>query len=307
MYKVWLTGGTGMVGRNLREHPKAADHQVLAPNRKSLNLLDDKSVKEWVITNRPDIVIHAAGKVGGISANIEAPVEFLDINTRIGRNVLLAARDANVPRLINLSSSCFYPANANCPIKENQVLSGPLEPTNEGYAIAKIFAMRLCKYINQENKSLNYKTLIPCNLYGPWDDFSENGGHMLPAVVAKIHAAHRDGKNEVEIWGDGNARREFMYAKDVADGIWTAVNHFEHLPYVMNLGMGHNLSINDYYRVAAEVIGWKGTFVHNLDRPVGMKQKIVDISRQTQFGWQPSVPLFEGISLLYKHYLQFHT
>lgn len=204
-------------------------------------------------------------------------------------------------------SNCFYTTNTNWPIIENQVLSGPLEPTNEGYAIAKIFAMRLCKYIKQENKSLSYKTLIPCNLYGPWDDFSENGGHMLPAVVAKIHAALRDGKNEVEIWGDGNARREFMYAKDVADGIWTAVNHFEHLPNVMNLGMGHDLSIKDYYRVAAEVIGWKGTFVHNLDRPVGMKQKIVDISRQTQFGWQPSVSLFEGISLMYKHYLQFHT
>lgn len=307
MTKVWLTGSSGMVGRNLQAHPKAEMYQVLAPNRSELDLLDSKAVTEWVAANQPDIVIHCAGKVGGISANMAEPVDFLDINTRLGRNVLMAARDAEVPYLINLSSSCFYPAKAQNPLKEDMVLTGALEQTNEGYALAKIVTMKLGLYISRENQALSYKTIIPCNLYGPWDNFSLEGSHMLPAVIAKLHAAKQSGSKEVEIWGDGTARREFMYAQDAADGIWEAASRLDELPDVMNLGVGRDHSINHYYAEAAKVIGWQGNFVHNLDRPVGMQEKLVDTSKQTDFGWRPTYALERGIAETYAHYLKHYA
>lgn len=304
MAKVWITGGSGMVGRNLLAHPSAQAHQVLAPGRAELDLLDADAVRAWVAKNGPDLVIHAAGKVGGISANIAAPVDFLELNTRIGRNVLMSARAADVPRVVNLSSSCVYPAEGQNPLTEDQILTGALEPTNEGYAIAKIFAMRLCEYISREDPSLSYKTLLPCNLYGPYDDFSPTGSHLLPAIIRKVHDAKETGMGEVEIWGDGTARREFMYAADAADGIWAAVDRFNDLPDVMNLGLGKDHSVNDYYAAAAAVIGWKGSFTHDLSKPVGMKQKLVSVDRQTTFGWQANHSLQDGIAKTYAYYLE---
>lgn len=307
MAKVWLTGGSGMVGRNLQEHARAGVHKVLAPRRAELDLSDAQAVRDWVARHAPDVVIHAAGRVGGIQANIANPVAFLDENTTIGRNVLLAARAARVPRLVNLSSSCVYPAQGRNPLDEDQILTGALEPTNEGYALAKIFAMRLCDYISREDPALSYKTLIPCNLYGPWDTFTPGASHLLPAIIAKCHAARGAGTETVEIWGDGTARREFMYAEDAADGIWEAVARFDDLPSVMNLGLGHDHSVNDYYATAARVIGWDGAFTHDLSKPVGMKQKLVDTTRQRAFGWQASHSLEEGIAKTYAHYLEHHA
>ncbi|MCY4005829.1 MAG: NAD-dependent epimerase/dehydratase family protein [Rhodobacteraceae bacterium] len=302
-----MTGGTGMVGRNLQAHVRAGSHDVMAPPRSELDLLDEDEVSAWVAGACPEIVIHAAGKVGGIRANMEDPLNFMDVNMRIGRNVLMAAWRANVPRLINLASSCFYPARAQNPLREDQILTGPCESTNEGYALAKILVMRMGYYISRQNPALSYKTLIPCNLYGPWDDFSANGSHMLPAAIAKIHGALMAGDEEVEIWGDGTARREFMYAEDVADGIWAAVEQFDRLPEVMNLGVGADRTINEYYAAAARVIGWTGSFVHNLECPVGMKSKLLDITRQSVFGWSPQYTLEEGIAKTYAHYLEHDT
>lgn len=307
MARVWLTGGRGMVGRNVQDHPRADAHEVLAPGRDTLDLTDAAAVETFVAETRPDIVIHAAGKVGGIQANIAAPVEFLEVNTTIGRNVLMAARKARVPRVVNLSSSCVYPANGQNPLNEEQILTGALEPTNEGYAIAKIFAMRLCDYITREDPTLQYKTLIPCNLYGAWDTFTPGASHLLPAIIAKTHDAQQTQASEVEIWGDGTARREFMFAEDAADGIWEAVERFDDLPSVMNLGLGHDHSVNDYYAAAAEVIGWNGQFTHDLSKPVGMKQKLTDVSRQKAFGWQPEHSLADGIAKTYAHYLEHHA
>ncbi|MCY4348224.1 MAG: NAD-dependent epimerase/dehydratase family protein [Thiotrichales bacterium] len=303
MTKIWITGGSGMVGRNLRAHPIAKSHQVLAPERSELDLMYGEAVSAWLADAMPDIIIHNAGKVGGISANMSGLIEFLDANTMIGRNVLMAARSIGIPRVINLASSCFYPVNGRNPLSEDQILTGALEQTNEGYALAKVFCQRLCAYISRDGSGLAYKTLIPCNLFGPWDDFSPHGAHMLPAVIAKIHAARQQGSPEVEIWGDGTARREFMYAQDAADGIWAAVERFDDLPDVMNLGMGHDLSVREYYHAVANVIGWNGKFVLNLDRPVGVKRKLMDTSRQAAFGWQPKCTLEEGIAKTYAYFL----
>ncbi|MDO9132652.1 GDP-L-fucose synthase [Hydrogenophaga sp.] len=300
--KLLITGGTGMVGRNICEHPLAHEWDVMAPGRRELDLSNSAAVLAYFEQERPDAVIHAAGRVGGIQANMAHPVDFLVQNVDLGRNIILAARAAGVQRLINVASSCMYPRAANNPLTEDLLLKGELEPTNEGYALAKIFATRLCEYIRRESPALHYKTLIPCNLYGRHDKFAPEHSHLLPAIIHKLHLAKTSGAPTVEIWGDGTARREFMYAGDVAEATLRAVVEIESLPDEMNVGLGHDYSINEYYAIAANVIGWKGQFVHDLTKPVGMKQKLVSIERQTAWGWLPKTTLEHGIGLAYRYY-----
>ncbi len=293
-----------MVGQNILEHPDAVKWEFVAPTSKELDLTDFAATRQFITDVRPDAIIHSAGRVGGIQANIANPVDFLVTNVDLGRNVILAARDAGVTKLLNLASSCMYPRNAANPLGEDLVLKGELEPTNEGYALAKIFATRLCEYINREAAGLHYKTLIPCNLYGRHDKFSPQHSHLIPAIIHKVHQAKIHNLAKVEIWGDGTARREFMYAGDLADAVLRAMEEFNQLPDMINIGLGHDYSINDYYSVAAKVIGWQGQFVHDTTKPVGMKKKLVDISRQRAWGWMPATALHEGIEKAYHYYLQ---
>lgn len=302
--KLLVTGGGGMVGRNILEHSLTREWEVRAPDRRELDLADFAAVQAWMQREKPDAVIHSAGRVGGIQANVASPVDFLVQNVDVGRNVILAARDAGVSRLLNLASSCMYPRVAQSPLTEDLVLSGGLEPTNEGYALAKIFSTRLCEYIRRESPSLQYKTLIPCNLYGRHDKFSPEHSHLVPAIIHKVHVAKTMSADQVEIWGDGNARREFMYAGDFADAALRALTDIECLPETMNIGMGHDRSINEYYETAARVIGWQGKFVHDLTKPIGMRQKLVSTARQSAWGWSPRTSLEEGIRLAYRHYTE---
>lgn len=303
-YKVLLTGGNGMVGKNILQHPNARNFNFLAPTRADLDLRDYAKTQEYFFKHSPDFVIHAAGLVGGIEANITKPVDFLVENVDLGRNVIMASRSAGVKNLLNLSSSCVYPCNAPNPLSENFVFQGGLEPTNEGYALAKIFAMRLCEYLHKEDTSLQYKTFIPCNLYGLFDKFDPEHSHLIPAIIYKIHRAKLSGDKTVEIWGDGTARREFMFAGDLADAVLCALDNFASLPDLMNIGLGFDYSINEYYDVAAKVIGWQGVFVHNLTRPVGMMQKLVSIQRQSRWGWSSSTSLEVGLSKTYDYFLK---
>ena len=302
--RILLTGGRGMVGRNILEHPLAGQWDFVAPSSCELDLTDFAATRRLMAEVKPDAVIHSAGRVGGIQANMAHPVDFLVTNVDLGRNVILAAREAGVSKLLNLASSCVYPRNVANPLNEDLILKGELEPTNEGYAIAKIFATRLCQYISRENPSLHYKTLIPCNLYGRHDKFTLTHSHLIPAIIHKVHQAKQQGLATVEIWGDGTARREFMYAGDFADAVLRSLAAFEQMPELMNIGLGHDFSINEYYAATAEVIGWQGDFVHDTTKPVGMKQKLVSIYRQRTWGWMPVTSLHEGIQEAYQYYLQ---
>lgn len=299
--KILLTGGRGMVGRNVLEHHSAIEYEILAPSSEELNLLNSKKVQTYLDQNKPDMVIHAAGIVGGIQANISEPVKFLVDNMQIGLNVLMAARDTGVNQLINLSSSCMYPRSAENPLSEDLILKGELEPTNEGYALAKVSSTRLCEYIHREDTSYQYKTVIPCNLYGRFDKFDPKHSHMIPAVIKKIS----DAKNEtqIDIWGDGLARREFMYAGDLADFIFYAISRFEAMPQNINVGLGHDYTINEYYQEIAKVVGFTGKFVHDLSKPVGMKQKLIDDAKLQKFGWSHRTSLADGIRQTYDFYL----
>lgn len=291
-----------MVGRNIAEHPDAAGWNLLLPRRPELDLLDNAAVLAYVDRHHPDAIVHAAGRVGGIHANISHPVEFLVENTDMGRNVIMAAMQVGVPAVLNLGSSCMYPRDVDGLLREEMILTGELEPTNEGYAIGKIFAARLCDYIRRTRPELQYKTLIPSNLYGRYDKFDPRHSHLIPAIIHKVHEARRTGATEVEIWGDGTARREFLYAGDLADAIWRAIGDVESLPGYLNIGLGADYSVNEYYAAVAEVIGWGGRFVHDLSKPVGMRRKQVDVGRQTEWGWRPGHSLREGLAKTYQYY-----
>ena len=305
--RLLLTGGTGMVGRNIRAHPAARDWTVLAPGSAELDLTDAAAVADFFDQNRPDMVIHAAGRVGGIQANMAHPVAFLDQNLAMGRNVVMAAQRAGVRRLLNLASTCMYPRAAPNPLREEMVLTGELEPTNEGYALAKIVTMRLCDYIRREDEGAQYKTLIPCNLYGLHDKFDPRHSHLVPAIIHKVHEAKVQGLETVEIWGDGTARREFMFAGDLADAVWKATAGIDALPGAMNIGLGHDHTINEYYATVAEVVGWTGRFTHDLSKPVGMKRKLCATDRQAAWGWSAPTALRDGIAQTYRHYLEHHA
>ena len=293
-----------MVGRNIVDYLASKHYILLTPSSKELNLLDRNSVDRYLQKNTPDYIIHCAGIVGGIQANLANPVKFLVENVQMGLNIIMGAYEAGIHKFINLSSSCMYPREAVNPLQEELILKGELEPTNEGYAIAKVTATRLCEYIAKENDDFHYKTVIPCNLYGRYDKFDPKHSHMLPAVVKKIHEAKEDNQHSVDIWGDGEARREFMYAEDLADFIYYALENFEKMPQNINVGLGHDYRINEYYEAIAEVIGYEGEFVHDLSKPIGMKQKLIDDTKLQAFGWKYKTSLKEGINKIYDYYLK---
>ena len=300
--KIFLTGGTGMVGRNILEHPESNQHLFVAPTSKELNLLDSDAVTASLSQEKPDLIIHSAGLVGGIQANTANQVDFLVKNTYMGLNIISSAALLGIRNLINLGSSCMYPRTAINPLSESLVLQGELEPTNEGYALAKIVATRLCEYIVREDSTKNYKTLIPCNLYGRHDKYGETNSHLIPAVIQKMHEAKAAGKATVTIWGDGSARREFMNAADLAEFIYFAMDRFEKIPQNLNVGLGHDYSIAEYYRAVASVVGFEGSFEYDLNKPVGMRQKLVDVVQLESIGWKYKIKLIDGINQAYEFY-----
>lgn len=293
-----------MVGRNIAEFPRAQAHTILTPSSEELNLLNRPSIDNYIKANQPDIIIHCAGIVGGIQANIAQPVKFMVDNVQMGINIIMAAKEAGIKKLINMSSSCMYPRNATNPLTEELILQGELEPTNEGYAIAKITNTRLCEYIHREEPDYLYKTIIPCNLYGKYDKFDPKHSHMIPAVIKKIADAVQEGKNEIDIWGDGEARREFMYAEDLADFVFYAIQNFDRMPQNINVGLGHDYTINEYYKAIAKVIGFKGKFIHDLSKPIGMKQKLIDDTKLKTFGWKHHTSLDTGIQKTLEFYYE---
>ena len=202
--KILLTGGNGMVGRNILAHKESKNYLILSPGRKDLDLLCPIKIDAYLQEHQPDFIIHAAGIVGGIEANIKEPRKFLSDNANIGLNLINSALKNSVDSFLNLGSSCMYPKNAKNPLEVSSILDGKLEPTNEGYALSKILALKLCEYISVENPKKNYKTIIPCNLYGKFDNFDPGSSHMIPAVIHKIYQAHINNISTVDIWGDSN-------------------------------------------------------------------------------------------------------
>jgi GDP-L-fucose synthase len=198
----------------------------------------------------------------------------------------------------------MYLHSIDSPLTEDRLMTGELEPTNEGYALAKLFTAKLCQYIRQENPSMIYKTLIPCNIYGKHDNFDPETSHLVPAIIQKIHNAKINNLKFIDVWGDGTVRREFLYAGDLADAILLAVEDLDAIPDLMNLGFGSDYSINEYYQIIADIMNWKGIFKHDLDMPTGMRQKLNAIGLQRKWGWAAQISLRQGIEITYQYFLE---
>jgi GDP-L-fucose synthase len=301
--KILLTGGFGMVGQNILENDQSNFFEFIYPNSDELNLLEKDLIFDYLSTHQPDFIIHAAGRVGGIQANISDPKSFFIDNLLMGVNLISAADALNFSKVLNLGSSCMYPKDIEETLSESMILQGQLEPTNEGYAIAKIAVSKLCEYISKDSVNRSYKTVIPCNLYGRYDHFDESRSHLIPAVIRKLYLAEQDGKKVVSIWGDGSARREFMSASDLADFIFFAIKNFDKLPQNINVGIGHDYSVKEYYEHIAKVVGYEGSFEYDLTKPQGMKRKLVDTRLLNEIGWEHKLSLHDGLLEAFEYFL----
>ena len=303
--RVWVAGHLGMVGsavvRRLASEPVA---EVLTASRGELDLRRQADTEAWVSTHRPDVAVIAAAKVGGIQANRSAQGEFLYDNLMIAANAIEACRQAGVAKVVVLGSSCIYPREAPQPMREEHLLTGSLEPTNEGYAIAKIAALELTKMYRRQYQ-MPAVSLMPTNLYGPNDNFDLQTSHVLPALLRKIHEAKRDGHGTVQVWGSGRPQREFLHVDDAADATVFALRHYdgeEHL----NVGTGQDLPIRELVEIIAEVVGWQGEPIFDAAMPDGTPRKLLDVSKLRGLGWQASIGLREGIADTYRWYLANH-
>jgi len=300
---IMITGSTGMVGSNL-SRILSASYELFCPSRQQLDLQNGQLVQEYLKSHRPDVIVHCAGRVGGIQANMADPASFLVENVSMGLNLLMAGHEHGIQRILNLGSSCMYPRDAENPLKEEKILTGELEPTNEAYALAKIAVQRLCAYLTHSGESYSYRTIIPCNLFGPGDSFDLANSHMIPAAIRKLHYAQAEQQEFVEIWGDGSARREFMYVDELCRFIKLCIERYDDVPDVVNVGVGRDYTIQQYYDIIADVVGFKGKFKYNLNKPTGMRQKLVDITLATEsLGWQPKSDLRAAIQKTYSYFL----
>jgi GDP-L-fucose synthase len=300
---VWVTGHRGMVGSALvRALSKRDDCRILTATRQEVDLMDLTAVRRWMEANRPDVVIVAAAKVGGILANDTFPADFLYDNLAISANVIRSAYEFDTEKLLYLGSSCIYPRLAEQPIVEEALLAGPLEPTNEWYAIAKIAGIKLCQaYRKQYGRS--FIAAMPTNLYGPNDNFDLDSSHVLPAVIRKVHTAKVKGEASVVLWGTGKPRREFLYVDDMAAACVLLTEHYDGYEHV-NIGSGEDFEIRELARIIADVIGFKGRFTFDASKPDGVPRKLMDSSKLNRIGWSPTRTVVEGIRETYAWFLQ---
>ncbi len=301
--KIYVAGHRGMVGSAIvRKLRGEGFNNLIMRSSEELDLREQEAVRAFFREECPDYVFLAAAKVGGIQANKRYRAEFLYDNLMIEVNVMEAARQAGVKKLLFLGSSCIYPKMAPQPIREEYLLTGPLEPSNEPYAIAKIAGIKLCDAYRHQY-GMHFISAMPTNLYGPNDNYDLENSHVLPALLRKIHEAKEKGRTEVEIWGSGKPLREFLHVDDLAAACLFLMRHYDE-PGPINVGSGKEISIADLAVLIAEIVGYRGSFRFNTDKPDGTPRKLMDSSRLREMGWKPEIELGEGIRSIYKSLLE---
>ena len=303
--KIYIAGHNGMVGQAcLQILKKNKFNNIIGQTSKQLDLRNQQDLDNFINKENPDLVINAAGRVGGILYNINNNFSSIIDNSLIGLNLIRSSLNCKVKFFLNISSSCIYPDNIDRPIKEEDLLSGGIEQTNEGYALSKISVMKACEFIDKDNRNYFYKTLIPCNLYGINDNFEPKTSHLIPGVINRIHNAKANNLTTIKMWGDGNARREFMYIEDLANFVLKAIKlNFANFPSFVNVGYGQDYSIKDYYKKISEVVNYDLNFETDESKPTGMKRKLIDSSFANNLGWSPLFSLEEGLEKTYNYFI----
>jgi GDP-L-fucose synthase len=299
---IYVAGHRGMVGSAMVRKLQAEGFtKILTRTRAELDLLDRRAVRAFYEKERPAVIVDAAAKVGGIVANSEQKVAFLLQNTTIQNNLIEAAADYGTRKFLFLGSSCIYPKFAPQPIPESALLTGPLEPTNDAYALAKISGIKLCQaYAAEQGK--NFLSGMPTNLYGPNDNFDLHTSHVLPALIRKAHEAKLRGDSSMPIWGTGNPRREFLHVDDLADACYFLLENYDS-PEVVNIGCGEDVSIREVAETVCQAVGFQGELVFDTTKPDGTPRKLLDMSKLFGLGWRPKISLADGIRHAYEWYL----
>ncbi len=292
---ILITGSRGMLGSSMLAQAKRFGLDVLHPLKSELDLRHESQIQSYFENHEIEAIIHCAARVGGISANIQNPADFILENLVIDSNLLSIARDMQVQKLIYFGSSCMYPRDFRQPLVESDILGGPLEPTNESYALAKISAARAVTTTAIQD-ALQWRVLIPSNLYGPGDNFDPASSHLVASIINKVLDAKKKSFTQIEIWGDGKARREFTYVEDVAEFVINNLSRISNWDLMMNIGAGEDHSILEYYEQVCKVLNIEATFSFNLSKPIGMTQKLMSSSSARKHGWHPSTTLEVGLA-----------
>jgi GDP-L-fucose synthase len=302
---IYVAGHRGLVGSNLvRVLRERGFSKIFTPARSELDLLDQQAVVRFFESERPEYAVICAAKVGGILFNNVYQADFLYENVLLAANVVHAAHLTGVKKLLFLGSSCIYPRQATQPIMEDSLLTGPLEPTNEGYALAKIVGLKLCeKYRQQYGR--NFISAMPTNLYGPGDNFHPEHSHVIPGMMRRFHQAKMEGAKQVAIWGSGSPMREFLFIEDLAEALYLLMERYDEAGTI-NVGTGQDVSISELAVLMKEVTGFQGEIVYDRSKPDGMMRKVLDVSRSKKLGWAPRVSLQEGLERTYAWALEQH-
>ena len=303
--KVFVAGHTGLVGKTLCKRLEKENCKILIVNKRSLDLRDFKKTDRWLKSNKPDYIFLAAARVGGILENSSYPADFIYDNLSIATNLIHLSYKNNIKKLLYLGSSCIYPKFAKQPIIESSLIDGPLEPTNEWYAIAKIAGLKLCKAYALQHKC-NFISAMPTNLYGPGDNFDVKSGHVLPGLVNKIHDAKKQNKKNVTIWGTGKPKREFLFVDDLADALVFLMKNYNSSDHI-NVGSGNEVSILNLAKTIAKVIDFKGRFIFDKSKPDGTPRKFINSKKINSLGWKSKTNLFDGVNATYEWYLENKT
>ncbi|AGS40568.1 GDP-L-fucose synthase family protein [Cycloclasticus zancles] len=310
--KIYVAGHRGMVGSAIiRELNKKGFRNIIKKTRGELDLLNQQAVAEFFVQAKPDYVVLAAAKVGGIFANNEYPADFIYENLMVQTNVIHQAYKTQVKQLLFLGSSCIYPKLAEQPMQESALLTGELEPTNEPYAIAKIAGIKLCESYNRQYGT-DFRAVMPTNLYGPNDNYDLQNSHVIPGLIRRIHQAKTNNDKALKIWGTGSAMREFLYVDDLAEACVMLMSlgkmeYKQSLPArnsQVNIGTGSDISINELVAILVDIIGYKGKIKWDTSKPDGTPRKLLDVSRMTSLGWNASTTLIDGLRLTYRRYLE---
>ena len=300
--RVWVAGHNGMVGSAICRRLEKEDCEVVTVVRQEVDLRRQTETEEWMAAERPDVVFLAAATVGGIHANESRPADFIYDNLAIETNLIQAAKAIGVKKLLFLGSSCIYPRLASQPMGEEALLSGPLEPTNRSYAIAKIAGIEMCRAYRRQF-GCDFISAMPTNLYGPLDNFDLETGHVASALMVKAHRAKQSGASDMVVWGSGRPRRELMYVDDLADALVHLMKVYSDEPHV-NVGTGEDVSIDELAHMICDVVGFRGALRYDGSRPDGTPRKLLDVSRLRSLGWTATTPLRDGLARTYDFYLK---